>query len=110
MFFARASSVSSVIPVFACNHHDARERFGSRIFRHSILTDALLLATALSFLLSLKHATASPGFMVNLTVEHGCLFVNEQFLRFGPEHANRAVGFAKVCRQHRIIVQLQRLG
>mmetsp|Transcript_8391 Transcript_8391/g.20427 ORF Transcript_8391/g.20427 Transcript_8391/m.20427 type:complete len:1605 (+) Transcript_8391:4337-9151(+) len=38
----------------------------------------------------------SLGFLVNLTVKHGCLFVNEQFLRFGPEHANRAVNFAKV--------------
>ena len=32
----------------------------------------------------------SLGFMVNLTVKHGCLFVNESFLRYGPEYANRA--------------------
>lgn len=32
----------------------------------------------------------SLGFMVNLTVRHGCLFVNESFIRNGPEYANRA--------------------
>ena len=36
----------------------------------------------------------SLGFMVNLTVTHGCLFVNEEFLRFGPEYANRATNKA----------------
>jgi len=36
----------------------------------------------------------SLGFMVNLTVKHGCLFVNEEFLRFGPEYANRATNKA----------------
>lgn len=31
----------------------------------------------------------SLGVMVNLTVENGCLFVNEDFLRNGPEYAKR---------------------
>lgn len=29
------------------------------------------------------------GFEINLTVQHGCLFVNETFLRYGPEYFNR---------------------
>jgi hypothetical protein len=33
---------------------------------------------------------------VNLTVKHGCLFVNEKFLRFGPEHAQRSTDRAEV--------------
>ena len=31
----------------------------------------------------------SSGFTLNLSVSHGCLFVDEHFLRFGPEYANR---------------------
>jgi len=36
----------------------------------------------------------SLGFMVNLTVKHGCLFVNESFLKYGPEYAGRAANRA----------------
>ena len=38
----------------------------------------------------------SHGFMVNLTVEHGCLFLNEHFLRYGPEYAGRVKNVAKI--------------
>jgi len=32
------------------------------------------------------------GFIVNLTVQHGCLFINEQFFRTGKEYAERGTG------------------
>ena len=38
----------------------------------------------------------SLGFMVNLSVSHGCLFVNESYLRYGPEYAERSKNKAVV--------------